>query len=586
MTAEPGTRVLKAEPAAIAAAAACLAAGGLVAFPTETVYGLGADAGNGEAVARLYAAKGRPHFNPLIAHVGSIEAARRLGRFDAAAETLAAAFWPGPLTLVLPKRPDAGVADLALAGLDSVAVRVPAHPVARALLAAFDGPVVAPSANRSGHVSPTDAAHVLADLRGRIDMVLDGGPCPVGLESTIVACLGAPTLLRPGGLPREAIERVLGRCAGRGESRRRRAARAWHARLALCAQGQPAARRRRRPSPARRCSPSGRRRTADAQSVAARRPDRGGGQSVFAFARAGCFRRQAHRGNEGAARGPGRGHQRPAQARRGAENGDSMNLHSKPQPMRALAPDLLARFVGIVGEKYAITDKAAQQSYLVEMRDLFHGQTPVVLRPGSVEEVAAILKLANETKTAIVPQGGNTGLVGGQIPQHGEVVLSLTRLDKIREVDAVSNTMTVEAGVTLQRAREAAAEADRLYPQLLPSEGTCTIGGNLSTNAGGTAAIAHGIARSHALGLEVVLADGRVLRDLNKLKKDNTGYDLKNLFIGSEGTLGIITAAVLRLVPRPRSVETAFAGVPSPQAAVDLLNLATDRTAAASPRSN
>ena len=143
----------------------------------------------------------------------------------------------------------------------------------------------------------------------------------------------------------------------------------------------------------------------------------------------------------------------------------------------------------------------------------------------------------------------------------------------------VSNTMTVEAGVTLQRAREAAAEADRLYPQLLPSEGTCTIGGNLSTNAGGTAAIAHGIARSHALGLEVVLADGRVLHNLNKLKKDNTGYDLKNLFIGAEGTLGIITAAVLRLVPRPRSVETAFVGVPSPQAAVDLLDLATERTA-------
>jgi len=255
-----------------------------------------------------------------------------------------------------------------------------------------------------------------------------------------------------------------------------------------------------------------------------------------------------------------------------------MNPHSKPQPMRALALDLLARFVAIVGEKYAITDPAMQQPYLVEMRDLFHGQTPVVLRPGSTGEVAAILKLANETRTAVVPQGGNTGLVGGQISHHGEIVLSLTRLDKIREVDPVSNTMTVEAGVTLQRAREAAANADRLYPQLLPSEGTCTIGGNLSTNAGGTAAIAHGIARSHALGLEVVLADGRVLHDLNKLKKDNTGYDLRNLFIGSEGTLGVITAAVLRLVPRPRSVETAFAGVPSTQASVDLLNLAMERT--------
>jgi L-threonylcarbamoyladenylate synthase len=211
MTAEPGTRVLKADSAAIAAAARCLGQGGLVAFPTETVYGLGADARNGEAVARLYAAKGRPSFNPLIAHVANAEAARRLARFDAAAERLAAAFWPGPLTLVLPRRPDCGLADLALAGLDNVAVRVSAHPVAHALLEAFDGPVVAPSANRSGHVSPTSAAHVLADLRGRIDMVLDGGPCTVGVESTIVACLGEPALLRPGGVAREEIERVLGR---------------------------------------------------------------------------------------------------------------------------------------------------------------------------------------------------------------------------------------------------------------------------------------------------------------------------------------------------------------------------------------
>ncbi len=255
-----------------------------------------------------------------------------------------------------------------------------------------------------------------------------------------------------------------------------------------------------------------------------------------------------------------------------------MNFQTKPQAIRQLKPELLAKFIAIVGQKFAVTDPDLKEPYLVEMRDLFHGQTPVVLRPGSVDEVAAILKLANETKTAIVPQGGNTGLVGGQVPHHGEIVLSLTRLDKIREIDPVSNTMTVDAGVTLQRAREAAAEADRLYPQLLPSEGTCTIGGNLSTNAGGVAAIAHGVSRQHAMGLEVVLADGRVLRDLNKLKKNNTGYDLKNLFIGAEGTLGIITAAVLRLVPRPRSVETAFVAVPSPQASVDLLGLATDRT--------
>lgn len=246
-------------------------------------------------------------------------------------------------------------------------------------------------------------------------------------------------------------------------------------------------------------------------------------------------------------------------------------------PIPALASDLLDRFRAIVGDRYAITDPDAQTPYLVEMRDRWRGHTPLVLRPGSVEEVSAILKLANENRVAIVPQGGNTGLVGGQIPHHGEIVLSLNRLDKIREIDPVSNTITVEAGVTLQCTREAAAEVDRLYPQLLPSEGTCTIGGNLSTNAGGTAALAHGIARSHVLGLEVVLADGRVLNNLNKLKKDNTGYDLKNLFIGAEGTLGVITAAVLRLVPRPRSVEVAYLAVPSPQAAVDLLNIASGR---------
>ncbi len=246
-----------------------------------------------------------------------------------------------------------------------------------------------------------------------------------------------------------------------------------------------------------------------------------------------------------------------------------------------LDPALLARFAAIVGDKYAITDPQAQAPYLVEMRNMFRGHTPVVLRPSSVNEVAQILKLADETATPVVPQGGNTGLVGGQIPLHNEIVLSLNRLDRIREIDPTSNTLTCEAGVSLQRAREAAAAVDRLYPQVLPSEGTCTIGGNLSTNAGGTAAIAHGIARSHVLGLEVVLADGRVLNNLNKLKKDNTGYDLKNLFIGAEGTLGVITAAVLRMVPRPRSVEAAFVGLPSVEAALELLGIATERTAGA-----
>src|SRR5215218_3532830 len=199
-SAGPTTRVLPAGAAALAEAVRCLAAGGLVAFPTETVYGLGADAANGEAVARLYAAKGRPSFNPLIAHVDSMEAARRLADFTPAVERLAS-LWPGPLTLVLRKRAGIRIADLATAGLDSIALRVPAHPLARELLQEFGSAIVAPSANRSGHVSPTAAGHVLADLQGQVDLILDGGPTEVGVESTIIACLDEPLLLRPGGLP-------------------------------------------------------------------------------------------------------------------------------------------------------------------------------------------------------------------------------------------------------------------------------------------------------------------------------------------------------------------------------------------------
>jgi L-threonylcarbamoyladenylate synthase len=205
------TQILPAGEAAIASAARYLAAGGLVAFPTETVYGLGADATNPAAVARLYEAKGRPSFNPLIAHVRDIAAARQIARFDATAMALAEAFWPGPLTLVLPKTSGCAVVDLATAGLDTVAIRLPAHPLAREILRAFGGPVVAPSANLSGHVSPTTAAHVQSDLAGRIDLIVDGGAVDVGVESTIVGCFDEPMLLRPGGLPRGEIERVLGR---------------------------------------------------------------------------------------------------------------------------------------------------------------------------------------------------------------------------------------------------------------------------------------------------------------------------------------------------------------------------------------
>lgn len=204
------TELLQPDKAGIARAAALLSTGALVAFPTETVYGLGADARNSLAVARIFEAKGRPRFNPLIVHVASTAQAQRYVHWSDQAEALARAFWPGPLTLVLPIRADAGLSDLVTADLPSLAIRVPAHPLARQLLAVFDGPVAAPSANPSGRISPTTATHVMAGLDGRIEAVLDGGPCPVGLESTILGLTGAPTLLRHGGLPAEEIEALLG----------------------------------------------------------------------------------------------------------------------------------------------------------------------------------------------------------------------------------------------------------------------------------------------------------------------------------------------------------------------------------------
>ncbi len=202
---------LRPDAAGFAKAAAILRDGGLVSFPTETVYGLGADARNDRAIARIYAAKGRPSFNPLIVHLADLAAAQVLCEFNEDATRLAAAFWPGALTLVLPLRAHMGVSKLVTAGLDTLAVRVPDHPAAQGLLKAFDGPIAAPSANPSGRISPTTAVHVAAGLGNKINALIDDGPCTVGLESTIVSCVEAPALLRAGGIPAEALEACLGR---------------------------------------------------------------------------------------------------------------------------------------------------------------------------------------------------------------------------------------------------------------------------------------------------------------------------------------------------------------------------------------
>ncbi|PIT69878.1 FAD-binding oxidoreductase [Bartonella tribocorum] len=240
--------------------------------------------------------------------------------------------------------------------------------------------------------------------------------------------------------------------------------------------------------------------------------------------------------------------------------------------------ELIERFREIVGAKHAITDQALIAPYLLEERGLFHGKTPLLLRPSSPQEVSLIMQLASQTRTPIVPQGGNTGLVGGQQPdERGEsVLLSMERLNKIRAMNLEGNFVVVEAGVILQNLQKKADESGRFFPLSLASEGSCQIGGNLSSNAGGTAVLAYGNMRDLCLGLEVVLPDGRILDDLRFVKKDNSGYDLKNLFIGAEGTLGVITAAVLKIFPKIKAKAIALVGLYSPAKALEFLSLAQE----------
>jgi FAD/FMN-containing dehydrogenase len=230
----------------------------------------------------------------------------------------------------------------------------------------------------------------------------------------------------------------------------------------------------------------------------------------------------------------------------------------------------------IVGASRVLTDAQDLAPFCIDWRGRYTGVARCVVLPGSTDETAAVVRACAETGAAIVPQGGNTGLCGGATPTGDEVVIVLTRLNRVRAIDPDNNSITVEAGCTLHAVQEAAREVDRLFPLSLAAEGSATIGGNLSTNAGGVQVLRYGNARDLCLGLEVVLADGRIWNGLRGLRKDNTGYDLKHLFIGAEGTLGLITAATLKLYPRPRAQATAWVAVPDPAAAVALLGRLRD----------
>jgi FAD/FMN-containing dehydrogenase len=245
---------------------------------------------------------------------------------------------------------------------------------------------------------------------------------------------------------------------------------------------------------------------------------------------------------------------------------------------KPVTADVMAQLQSVLGAKGFVSDIGEKAPYLKEWRDKWQGETRAVLRPASTDEVSRVLQIANAHEVAIIPQSGNTGLVGGQIarPGHDELVVSLDRMTKIISVDPDDMSLTCEAGVSLKAVQDVATEADRLFPLSLASEGSCRIGGNLASNAGGLNVLAYGNARDLCLGLEVVLADGRVWNGVRTLRKDNTGYDLRNMFIGSEGTLGIITGAALKLFPKVKRYDTCFVAIPNIAAGLSLLTLAQE----------
>ena len=255
-------------------------------------------------------------------------------------------------------------------------------------------------------------------------------------------------------------------------------------------------------------------------------------------------------------------------------------MHPMPVEPAKLDSEILEQFKTLIGDQNCLTTPVDTEPYCREWRDKFFGKTALVLKPGSTQEVSAVMTLAYEQNLAIVPQGGNTGLVGAQTPDDSgnQIILSTERLNRIRTLDADSNVAIVEAGVVLEQLQTAAEEANRLFPLALGAQGSCQIGGNLATNAGGTSVLSYGNTRDMVLGIEVVLPDGRIMNSLRTLRKDNTGYDLKHLFIGAEGTLGIITAASLKLYPRPKDQQVAIFATETPEKAFSLFALARDHT--------
>ncbi len=553
-------------------AAQLLHSGNIISFPTETVYGLGADARNSDAVAKIYAAKDRPSFNPLIVHVEDKNIALKYVKMNDLAIKLAEAFWPGPFTMVLPLIKENNLSELITAGLETVAIRVPENKIARDLLNRFKGPIAAPSANISGKISPTTAVHVAGEFGDELEMIIDGGPCKNGIESTIVQVKDDQIiLLRPGNVTVQDIEVATNQAVVMADAKGGR----------IASPGQ--LERHYAPSTSMRLNAGhvkdnecllafGKTNLVDGVYSLNLSPN--GDLSEAAANLFSMMRELDERRFSTIAVSPipttGLGLAINDRLKRAAAPRKKYKMGIDPTHLEALK--------SIVDEKGWTEDQDIIAPHVIEPRGKFSGKTPLLLFPDSTSTLSSIVSYANANNLKIVPQGGNTGLVGGSIPDgtDTEILVNLKRMNAVREVDPLNHAITVEAGMILSDVHQAADKINCQFPMHLASEGSAMIGGNISTNAGGINVLHYGVMRDLVLGLEVVLPSGEIWQGLNGLRKNNTGYDLKQLFIGAEGTLGIITAATLKLYPVAKQKNVAFVAISNPEAAIKLLDLAQE----------
>ncbi len=552
------TKILKYNHSNINKVINLLRTNNLVALPSETVYGLAGNAYSNLAVKQIYEVKNRPYSSPLIVHFKNINSAINAIEIDSRVEKLANKFWPGPLTLVA-KIKNKSISNLICSKANTVAVRVPSNEIFLNVLNHLDFPLAAPSANRFGKITPTNALDVKDELNGKIKAILDGGNSQIGLESTVVDVSTKKTsILRLGGIEERNIKKVL-KINFKANSQH--------------SKSPGLSKYHYQPNTPLKINVS-KPRKSEAFLAFGKLPKNFSGPSL-SLSKDKCLIETAKNFYKmlrilDKKKSSFIAVQKIPNIGLGITINERLKKASVRKSINSNINNLKLKL-----DKNIWSDNEKEiEKYLIEPRGRFKGQAKLLLKPRNTLEVAKIVKLCNRLKLPIVPQGGRTGLTGGTSPSKkgNEVLLSLEKMNKIISVDSSNFLMTVQAGCILSDIKIASEKKNCFFPLKLASEGSCTIGGNIATNAGGSTVLKYGMTRELVSGLEVVLPNGDIISNLSALKKDNRAYDLKNLFIGAEGTLGIVTAATIKLFPQIKDNAFSIVAVKNIGNAIRLLS--------------